>query len=512
MRTHGLAAVMIGLAAAPAWAQDWIAPDGRSRAMGNTGVAYTDGPAASYWNPAALAAGGEKPFDFSTGWGFSLYGTVEAVLEGDVSSIVSAVDDAYGFYNFAGSQQAINAGTHTETDVQNALTIVNTILSTDQRGEGVLVNLAAGAEVRVGPFAVFTRAVGTLAGDPFFNFANPIGSALTGTDLNTFFGQLAPPGAPLSPAAQNLSAQLAPIFGAGVDSDGDGTTDADELAFQAQQAVGDAGISNPAFISTMQSIARATVTNAGTGATTSTLYFTDSGTVIRGLIQTEAGIGFGLPLFPTLLEVGIALKEVVSETFYRKITYQEEDENDNLSDAVRDEFKENRKRDSDFNVDLGAIVRPASWVTVGLSVRNLLPMKVSFAGPGDLETDPKIRAGAAFRPVGFFTIGFDVDVLESDSDLLDGYHSRFLGAGFEFDFPVVKLRGGYFDNVADTDTRGTFTAGIGLDVWLFRLDIAGQVGLHENKAQPDSLDGQDEEEVFPDRVSASFTLSVQFGL
>jgi hypothetical protein len=480
--------------------------------MGNTGVAYTDGPAASYWNPASLAAGAERPFDFSTGWGFSLYGTVEAVLEGDVSSLVAAVDDAYEFYNFSGSQQAINAGTHTDTDVQSALTIVNTILTTDQRGEGVLFNVAGGTEVRVGPFSVFARAVGTIAGDPFFNFANPVGSALTGTDLNTFFGQLAPPGGPLTPATQNLSAQLAPIFGATTDSDGDGTTDADELAYQAQLALGDAAISNPAFIATMESIARATVANAGTGAAASTLYFTDSGTVIRGLIQAEVGIGFGLPLFPTALEVGIALKEVVSETFYRKITYQEEEENDDLGDAVRDEFKENRKRDSDFNIDLGAIVRPASWVTVGLSVRNLLPMKVSFAGPGDLETDPKIRAGAAFRPAGFFTIGFDFDVLEADSDLLDGYHSRFLGAGFEFDFPVIKLRGGYFDNVADSDTRGTFTAGIGLDVWLFRLDVAGQIGIHENKVKPDSLDGQDEEEIFPDRASVSFTLSFGFGL
>ncbi len=357
----------------------------------------------------------------------------------------------------------------------------------------------------MGPIGIFTRALATLAGDPFVNLGNLLGSSLTSTDLATFFAGVGPPGA-LTPAAQGLSAQLAAA--------GLAPADADSLAYQSQQAIGDAGISDPRFVAAIQDVARATLGAAGSGTAASTLYFTDSGTEIRSVIQAEAGIGLGVPLFPTVFEAGIVLKEVITETYYyyRKITYQEEDENSDLDKAVRKEFRKNRKRDSDFNVDLGAVVRPTEWLTVGLSVRNLIPMKASFEGPGEIEIDPRLRLGVSLRPAGFFKAGFDLDVIENDSDLLEGYHSRFLGGGFEFDLPVIKLRGGYLDNLADSKTRGTFTAGFGLEFWFFTLDVAGQLGVQRVETQPDSLDGQDLRELFPDRASLSATLAIRFGM
>src|SRR6185503_3597718 len=148
------------------------------------------------------------------------------------------------------------------------------------------------------------------------------------SDPAAFFAQMPAPGA-LTAAGNNLSLAMQ---GGGL-----APADADKLAFQAQQALGDAAISDPAFINAMTILAQ------GTTAGGSTLYDNRSGMLVRGLAQVEAGISLALPVLPTLLDVGVSFKEVISETSFTIVTFADKDSEDDLGDRVRDDLtKDNR--------------------------------------------------------------------------------------------------------------------------------------------------------------------------
>ncbi len=497
--------LLLALASA-AVAQEWIPLDGRSKAVGNAGVAFAEGPAAAYWNPASLAYKAEKPFDFSTGVGFTISAFGDVAIEGDILADVVHVTDLYSDLNFQAIQTRMNAGTHTSQDVQDALKIMNAVLALDDPGKGSIAHAGGGFDLKIGPFGIFARALGTVAMDPFYDFSPGNSSSLTSTDLATFFGQMPDGAVALSGAGSALAAKL---FSCGLtgNSDGGVATDAEELAFQAQTALGDAAISDPKMQEALCAVAQATLAGAG-GAASNTLYFNGSGVEIRSILQREIGISFGLPLYPSILNVGIGLKEIITDSFYRRITLKEIDEDDDLLGRVKDEYKENSKRSNDFNIDLGATVYPLSWLTVGLSARNLIPMTIDIAGPGgDIHLDPQVRMGAAAR-VSILRFGFDLDLTKDDSELLQGYESQTLGFGMEIDLWVLQLRGGWFDNIASSTSKGVFTGGLGLNFYLFKLDIAGQLALSEVKVKPADPAAGDNEQLVPERLGVGVTLRV----
>ena len=117
--------------------------------------------------------------------------------------------------------------------------------------------------------------------------------------------------------------------------------DADKLAIQAQQSLGDAGISDAAFQQSFIDGINATLANFGSGAAGDplTIFFNGSGIEFRGIRIRETGISMGLPLHGLLFEslipvnVGITLKEVIGETFRTVITLQDlQDGEDVLGD------------------------------------------------------------------------------------------------------------------------------------------------------------------------------------
>lgn len=478
-----LALLLIGVLSSEA--QDWIPLDARSQGMGNAGVALAEGVGGLYWNPALAASGAEKIFDFSTGSGFAIHGLGNASLEGGLISDVMRVIDQYSYSEFSELQEEINLGFHDADTFQEVLHIFSLMLEADRPEKGVLTRPAGGIELRFGPLAVFARILGRGAGDPVVDLSPGSSLAFTSGDLAVFFSGLGVPGA-LSPAGSALSAALVGTDARlGLDSDGDGASDADELAYQAQAALGDARISDPAFIRAYCQAAAATLANAGTGNTSATLYYNNSGVEVRTLIQFETGLTLGVPLFPTLLEAGLSFKEIITESFSRRLTYWEIDENEDLWKRIKEEYREQRKRSNDFNLDLGLLFRPASWMRVGIAARNLIPMKVEVAGWGeDLSLRPQIRAGMSIRLLDLINVGADLDLTENREGLLPGLVQRHFGGGIEFDLPVLKLRGGYTDNLASSTGRGTLTAGLGIRIGGFALDLSAQAGLQERIVRP----------------------------
>jgi hypothetical protein len=302
----------------------------------------------------------------------------------------------------------------------------------------------------------------------------------------------------MTPAATNLSLAMQ---GAGL-----AAGDADKLAFQAQQALGDAAISDPAFVNAMTILAQGTVAGGGT------LYDNRSGVFVRALAQVEAGLSLALPVLPTLLDVGVSFKEVISETTFSYVTYADKDSEDGVGDRIRDDLKDrNRRRTTKFNMDFGVRATPLEWLALGLAARNVIPMDLAYAGPGGpIHVDPQIRAGLMVRPLGFLKLGVDVDLRENESPVLPGYTMRHFGAGVEFDLPVLKLRVGYDENLAFAKDHGRLTAGIGLDFFgYFLLDLGVQGSLVKTQFKAASVDGTDKAETIPtDRVSVGLSLGV----
>jgi hypothetical protein len=231
----GMAAGMVLILSASAWAQDWISTDARSKATGNAGVAFAEGAGAAYWNPSSLAQGSEEALDFTAGFSFTGYGFTDVAIEGDILSQIDRVADLYNDVSFQASQDRINAGTHTSADVQNAMRILDSALALNEDGKGVVGHLGVGLDFKYGPFGFFVRRLGSVGVDPFTDFSVPNSSALSSTSMATFFGGLT--GGALSSAGASLRDRLV-ACGLTGDADSDGTADAAELAFQAQTALG----------------------------------------------------------------------------------------------------------------------------------------------------------------------------------------------------------------------------------------------------------------------------------
>jgi len=485
-------AFTLSLSTTAAAAQDWTSLDARSRALGGAGVAFADGRGESaYWNPASLAVGAEKPLDFSTGFAFSFNVFTEAHVTGNVAADVNRILDQYDFFGFQSVQADFDSGTVTDTDLQNVLHIIDSLSRLNDPGKGVIVTTGASFNLRVGPFGLFVNAMGHVGANPVVDF--------TGVGFSTnpaFFGAL--PGATPPPTAAETNLSQALQNRAGLSA-----TDADNLAYQSRAALGDGAISNPAFIDAMVALAQ------GTGGATN-FYNSPSGVFLRALAQAEAGISFALPLLPTLLDVGVSFKEIISETSFRFLSYAEQDSGTDVGEAIRDDLlKKNRVRSSNFNVDLGARVMPLEWLTMALSVRNMIPMNIKYAGPGRMHMDPHLRFGAMASALGFLKFGVDVDLLENESPVLPGYKTRNVGVGLEFDLPVIKLRIGYADNLAFASDHGRITAGIGFDILGFVIDIGAQASLNEITIEEAKLDGSKSAKTFfADQVSAGFTIGV----
>ena len=488
---RGAVALLLLGAALPAAAQDWMPIDARSRALGGAGVAFADGRSDGlYWNPASAAAGSEKVLDFTTGHSFSLSFGLDAALLGDVAEDLTTVLDQYDYYAFEDIQAQFDAGAVIEPDLQAAFSIVDSILELDSPGEGAAIDVGAGFSLRVGPFGLFARGFGHAGADPVVDFSGVSFSSNPG-----FLAGLPAPSGALSPAATVLSAQLQAA------NPGLTPAAADSLAFNAQQSVGDAGIADPAFVAALNQLVAGTLAGAPTS-----LYDNPSGAFVRLLAQAEFGVSFALPVLPTLLDVGISLKYVVTETSWTLFTYADSDGGN--EDAIEDELTDiNRVRSTAFNVDLGARLTPLDWLSLGLSGRNLIPMKHDFSGPGgELRQEGQVRFGAMANPLPFIRAGFDIDLIESDSPVLPGYSIRHFGAGVEFDFPILKLRVGWADNLADPLDHGRLTGGIGLDFWGFILDVGAQMAFHETTVQSASLDGSEAETIPSDRVGVGLTI------
>ncbi len=136
-----------------------------------------------------------------------------------------------------------------------------------------------------------------------------------------------------------------------------------------------------------------------------------------------------------------------------------------------------------FGIDAGAIYRPSSWLRFGLVAKDINQPTFDAPDGGELKLEPQVRGGVAVNPYSSLTLSADVDAT-SNKTFVPGVKSQVLSIGAEQTIfsEFMSFRLGAFKNMKDAGTPFTPTAGLGLRIFAFRMDVGGGYDFREKGA------------------------------
>ena len=136
-----------------------------------------------------------------------------------------------------------------------------------------------------------------------------------------------------------------------------------------------------------------------------------------------------------------------------------------------------------FGIDVGAIYRPSSWLRFGMVAKDINQPTFDDVGGGELKLGPQVRGGVAINPYSSLTLTADVDAT-SNKTFVPGVKSQVLSLGVEQTIfsEFMSFRLGAFKNMKDAGTPFTPTAGLGLRIFAFRMDVGGGYDFREKGA------------------------------
>jgi hypothetical protein len=136
-----------------------------------------------------------------------------------------------------------------------------------------------------------------------------------------------------------------------------------------------------------------------------------------------------------------------------------------------------------YGIDVGAIYRPASWLRFGVVAKDLNQPEFDAPDGTKIKLGPQVRGGMALNPYSSLTLSADVDIT-SNKTLVPGVKSQVLSLGAEQTIltEFLSFRVGGFKNMQDPGTPFTPTAGLGMRIFAFRLDLGGGYDFREKGA------------------------------
>jgi len=136
-----------------------------------------------------------------------------------------------------------------------------------------------------------------------------------------------------------------------------------------------------------------------------------------------------------------------------------------------------------YGIDIGAIYRPSSWLRFGVVAKDINQPEFDAPDGTKIELGPQVRGGMAVNPYSSLTLSADVD-LTSNKTLVPGVKSQLLSLGAEQTIltEFLSFRVGAFKNMQDPGTPFTPTAGLGMRIFAFRLDLGGGYDFREKGA------------------------------
>ena len=207
-------------------------------------------------------------------------------------------------------------------------------------------------------------------------------------------------------------------------------------------------------------------------------------TDVKGIALAEVPIAYGHNFETNIgnIMVGGAVK------YMHAVTYVDVYKVDNTGESSGEERKD--KQSANFGIDIGLAYQPSfSYdLTFGLVAKNLNAPSFDFYDGSSYNIDPLVRAGVAYNIFESLQIAADID-LTSNEMLTRDVDSQMLGGGINYEpftnFFALSLRGGLMKNLHKSDQASIiYTAGLGIGVKWFQLDVSGQYASKTN-----SIDG-----------------------
>lgn len=486
----------------------------RALGMAGANIASTNDTTAQYYNPAAFGffaktraaavaeneqAGQEKiAVDNNNmgrkSWGVGVGGGTGYRLHEDFGKYVDELADI--------DYEALsNNGVQTTSDLEDLIRLSADLDGLDKPGNGVSVTADAAFGVRVGHFGVgalgFSQVTGQVLDVDRDNLGLSTDVATIKADINSLV--LDPSYNSGTYTMQIFTPAQAATLVADLGGDATASETVQRLDFVASQQNID-----PADIPGMVDILSTSFQQSGTAAN---LADNTTTVLLKGFGVVEVPISYGHAINDHL-SVGGNLKYMRGRVYGNQVLVFADDSGDTLEKS--DEMYE---ESNNFGLDLGVMARMKMF-SVGLVGRNLNSPKFDGFTKNilvngqprtitveDVKLEPQVAAGLAFIPFETLTMEADIDLTRNET-LFTNYNTQNLAFGLEWDaFRFLALRVGAYKNLAESDIGWVYTAGLGLNLWAMRLDVAGAMAADEER-----YDNED----YPVESRLALQLSVDF--
>ncbi|BAI80965.1 conserved hypothetical protein [Deferribacter desulfuricans SSM1] len=467
------------------YAAEWQIVGPRALGMGGAYVAVVNDSTAAYWNPAAFGFYSKKDIKryekkkFGLGIGVGAGYSVHNDLGDKIDDILD--------YDYDKVSNDISNGVLSAENLHDYIQIINNVNKITDK-DAVVFKANGFLASRIKHFGIGIFALGNIAAVPIIDLKNiavdsndnNIIDSLANISGDNNYDVLS------SSQANDLIAKISSLTG------WDSTK-----AQSYVQALDDALRDNNITPTQEEIDAAYKVAEIAAEAQTGGSFDNNTSKIqFEGLIYYEIPISYGYAI-NNKLAIGGNVKFMKGRYYQTYVSLYDDDNDNDLFEKADEDYTESNA----FGLDLGIMFKPNNLITLGIVGKNLNTPKFDKPNGGDYDLDPSARAGVAITPFSWLTLAADIDLTENDTNIRD-YKSRNLGLGAEISiFKFLDLRAGMYKNLAESDIGNVYTAGLGINLYLFRLDAG--ISFSQDTA---TVDGND----YPEEVKAEVALTIDF--